>query len=109
MAAMLLVLTTAAGSASGAERIVGNWHTPSGHVARIEACGAAFCIFATAPQFKDKQIGRMTESGDGYAGEITDPETDRTYAGTATVNGSSLKLTGCALKIFCRSQTWTKL
>lgn len=100
---------TIAGSAGAAEPIVGNWHTPSGHVARIEACGGAYCIFATAPKFKDRQIGRMTASDDGYSGQITDPETDRTYSGTATVTGSSLKLTGCALKIFCRSQTWTKL
>lgn len=106
IAAMLFAL--AAGSAGAAEPIVGNWRTPSGHIARIEACGDAYCIFATAAKFKDRRIGRMTASGQGYAGEITDPETDRTYSGTATVSGSSLKLTGCALGIFCRSQTWTK-
>jgi uncharacterized protein (DUF2147 family) len=94
--------------AGAAESIVGNWLTASGHIAQIRQCDGGYCIIATAPAHRGKQIGRMSGSDGSYSGEITDPETDRTYSGSATVTGSSLKLTGCALKVFCRSQTWTK-
>ena len=50
----------------------------------------------------------MSGSGANYAGQITDPANGRTYEGTAKVEGNSLKLTGCALKIFCRSQNWIR-
>ncbi|HEX7919856.1 MAG TPA: DUF2147 domain-containing protein [Bradyrhizobium sp.] len=51
----------------------------------------------------------MKPAGDGtYAGTITDPQDDKTYSGTAKLAGSSLELTGCAMSVFCRTQTWKK-
>ncbi len=94
--------------ASAAEPVVGTWRTASGETATIAPCGGAFCISLTTGKFKGRQIGRMNGSGASYKGEITDPEADRTYSGSAEVSGASMKLTGCALKIFCKSQTWTK-
>ncbi|TIU33013.1 MAG: DUF2147 domain-containing protein, partial [Mesorhizobium sp.] len=41
---------------------------------------------------------------------ITDPETDKTYSGKATISGASLKMSGCVLGgLICKSQTWHKL
>ena len=106
VAAALLIGTL--GPASAAEPVVGTWRTASGETASIAPCGDAFCISLTTGKFKGRQIGRMSGTGAAYQGEITDPEADRTYAGRAEVSGASLKLTGCALKVFCKSQTWTK-
>jgi uncharacterized protein (DUF2147 family) len=103
-----LVFLTMAGGAL-ADPIEGNWRTQAGSTAAIAPCGGEFCIKLTSGAHSGKSIGRMKASGGGYTGTVTDPAEDKTYSGSATVSGSSLKLTGCALKIFCRSQTWRKL
>ena len=56
-----------------------------------------------------KRIGNMNGSGDSYTGEITDPANDKTYSGSASINGASLKMQGCVLKVLCKSQTWTRM
>ena len=94
--------------AQAAEPVVGSWKTASGETARIASCGGAYCITLMTGEFKGKQIGKMSGSGASYEGEVLDPKADKTYSGSATVTGSSLKLTGCALKIFCKTQTWSK-
>lgn len=94
--------------AQAAEPVVGSWKTASGETAKIASCGGAYCITLVTGKFSGKQIGKMSGSGTSYEGEITDPAADKTYAGSADVQGSSLKLTGCALKVFCKTQTWTK-
>ena len=104
----LAALIVGAGAASAAEPVVGSWRTASGEVAKIAPCGGAYCITLQSGKFKGRQIGRMSGSGGSYSGEITDPAADKTYAGSAKVTGASMKLTGCALKIFCKSQTWTR-
>lgn len=40
---------------------------------------------------------------------MTDPRDERTHQGRAVIDGSTLKLTGCALKIFCKSQVRTRV
>ena len=48
--------------------------------------------------------------GNKYTGSITDPATDKTYSGKATLTGSTLKMSGCVLGgLICKSQTWSKL
>lgn len=91
-----------------AEPVVGTWTTASGETAKIASCGGAYCITLVTGQFKGQQIGRMSGSGASYEGEITDPKAEKTYAGSAEVGATSMKLTGCALKVFCKSQTWKK-
>ncbi len=71
-----------------ADPIEGNWKTQSGETAKI---------------------GKMKASGGKYVGNITDPADDKEYSGSATVAGSKMKMTGCALKIFCKTQKWNKL
>ncbi|WP_075290264.1 DUF2147 domain-containing protein [Pararhizobium arenae] len=105
-----LALTLATASAGfAAEPIVGNWKTASGETAAIAACGGAYCITLKTGQHAGKKIGSMSGSGESYTGEITDPANDKTYSGSAAIQGSSLKMKGCVLKVLCKSQTWTKM
>jgi len=91
-----------------AASIEGNWRTQSGETAAIAKCGSSYCVTLRTGDYAGKRIGRMKGSGNSYSGTITDPTNDRKYAGTETVSGSSLKMKGCALKVFCRTQTWRK-
>jgi len=98
----------AASAAFAAEPIVGNWRTQSGEAAKISKCGSSFCITLASGKYSGKRIGRLKGSGGKYAGTITDPTDDKKYSGSARVSGSSMKLRGCALKVFCKTQNWKK-
>jgi uncharacterized protein (DUF2147 family) len=93
---------------SAAEPIEGNWKTQSGETASIAPCGGAFCITLKSGKYSGKRIGKISGSGASYSGTITDPADDKEYSGAAKVSGSSMRLKGCALKVFCKTQTWTK-
>ncbi len=99
----------AATSAAFAEPIVGNWKTEGGDTAAISACGGSFCIKLKSGKYSGKSIGKLKGKDGKYTGTITDPEDDKEYSGSAKVSGSSMKLKGCALRIFCRTQNWRKL
>lgn len=93
-----------------ADPIEGNWKTKDGDTAAIGACGSSFCITLKTGKYAGKTIGSMKASGGGkYKGTITKPTNGKTYSGSATLSGSSLKMSGCVLGILCESQTWTKL
>lgn len=96
-------------AAQAAEPIEGNWKTESGETAAIGKCGDGFCITLKTGKFSGRQIGKLSGAGNEYTGEITDPEADKTYSGSGSVSGNSLKMKGCVLKILCKSQTWTRL
>ena len=101
-------LLTATG-VSYADPIEGNWKTASGETAAISGSGS-FSIVLKTGKFAGKQIGSLKSSGGNkYSGTITDPADDKTYSGSARLTGTTLKMTGCALKIFCKSQTWRKM
>ncbi len=112
---MKRILTTAAvilaatNVSLAAEAIEGKWKTASGETATIAACGPAYCITVSTGIFAGRKIGTFTGKGDDYTGEITDPENDKTYSGSGTVSGNSLKMKGCVLKVLCKSQTWSRL
>ena len=97
--------------AAYADPIEGNWRTQSGETAAIGDCGGGFCITMKTGKHKGKGIGKIAPSGEGqYSGSITDPNTDKTYSGKASVDGGSMKLKGCVLGgLICKSQNWTKL
>lgn len=99
----------ATNAAQAAEPIVGNWKTASGATAEIAPCGGAFCVTLKTGKHAGKRIGNLAGSGGSYSGEITDPESDKTYSGSGSVDGNALKMKGCVLKILCKSQTWTRL
>ncbi|MER8532862.1 DUF2147 domain-containing protein [Mesorhizobium sp. M1005] len=97
--------------AAWADPIEGNWKTQAGSTAAISGGGGAFSIMLKSGKFAGKNIGSLKVAGDNkYAGTITDPETDKTYSGKASLSGSSLKMSGCVLGgLICKSQTWHKL
>ncbi|TIX45585.1 MAG: DUF2147 domain-containing protein [Mesorhizobium sp.] len=94
--------------AAWADPIEGNWKTQAGSTAAISGGGGAFSITL---KFAGKNIGSLKVAGaNKYAGTITDPETDKTYSGKASLSGSSLKMSGCVFGgLICKSQTWHKL
>jgi uncharacterized protein (DUF2147 family) len=106
IAATLLMTTV---GVHAAEPIEGNWKTTSGATAEIGQCGSAYCVTLKSGKFSGKQIGRMAGTDGSYTGEITDPETDRTYTGSGAVTGNTLKMKGCVLKVLCKTQTWTRM
>ncbi|MBN9548842.1 MAG: DUF2147 domain-containing protein [Alphaproteobacteria bacterium] len=96
--------------AAWADPIEGNWKTQAGSTAAI-AGGGSFSITLKSGKYSGKTIGSFKAAGDNkYTGTITDPETDKTYSGKATISGTSLKMSGCVLGgLICKSQTWHKL
>jgi uncharacterized protein (DUF2147 family) len=108
---LALAAVLAMGGAAWADPIEGNWRLESGSTAGIAGCGGAYCITLKSGKFKGKQIGSFSAKGNGqYSGKITDPESDKTYSGKATLSGNALKMSGCVLGgLICRSQNWTRL
>lgn len=105
MMATAAVLMTAGMAA--ADPIEGNWRTQTEATAAIAGCGGNFCITLKS----GKRIGTMQSVGKGsYTGKITDPETDKTYSGKASLPGKAPKMSGCVLGgLICRNQSWSRL
>jgi uncharacterized protein (DUF2147 family) len=106
---LVAVLALAATGARAAEPIEGSWKTASGETAVIGKCGTAYCVTLKTGKHSGKQIGKLSGKDGEYSGEITDPAEDKTYSGSGSVSGNSLKMKGCVLAILCKSQTWTRL
>lgn len=107
---MAIAATLLMAGAAYADPIEGNWKTKSGDTAAIASCGSGFCITLKTGKYAGKSIGKMSASGSNqYSGSITDPADDKTYSGSGTLSGAKLSMTGCALKIFCKTQVWSKL
>ncbi|MBK1624750.1 DUF2147 domain-containing protein [Afifella marina] len=94
---------------AAADPLEGNWVAATGNTVRISSCGDAFCMKVTSGPNKGKEIGRMKGSDGKYKGTVVNPEDDKTYSGSATLtSANSLKLKGCALGIFCKTQNWQR-
>jgi uncharacterized protein (DUF2147 family) len=137
-AALLTCLGLAAGTPALPAEPIGNWLTKDGNATvAIARCGAALCGTIVALKTPiDPATGRpqtdvnnpdaaktarpligvqiifgMTPSGtaDKWDGQLYNAEDGKTYSGSLTVTGANtLDLQGCALVIFCKSQTWTR-
>ncbi|MDF1607656.1 DUF2147 domain-containing protein [Hoeflea sp. YIM 152468] len=92
-----------------ADPIEGNWKTKSGETAAISACGGSYCVTLKTGKHAGKRIGKMTAKGGGYSGTITDPAKDKTYSGSASISGNTMKMKGCVLGVLCRSENWAKM
>jgi len=106
---LAIALLMTASAAFAEEPITGNWKTAAGDTAVIVPCGDSYCVTLKTGKYAGKQIGKMQGKGNSYTGQLTDPSEDKTYSGSGTVSGNSIKMQGCVLKIFCKSQTWTRL
>lgn len=107
---MAFAATLILAGAASADPIEGNWRTQSGATASI-AGGGSFSITLKSGKHSGKRIGTFSPAGsNAYSGKITDPDTDKTYTGKATLSGNTLKMKGCVLGgLLCKSQTWTRL
>jgi uncharacterized protein (DUF2147 family) len=106
---ILAMLASGAVQAFAAEPIEGSWKTASGETAAISKCGSAYCVTLKTGKHAGKQIGKMSGTGSDYKGEITDPEANKTYNGSGSVSGNALKMKGCVMSVFCKTQTWSRL
>ncbi|WP_431323611.1 DUF2147 domain-containing protein [Rhizobium sp. YTU87027] len=107
--ALATVFISIASAASGADTVVGTWKTANGETSAIDHCGSNYCIVAKSGRYAGQQIGFFSGAGDTYTGRLTDPRTKTTYSGRLIVSGNSLKLWGCATRVLCKTQTWTRL
>ena len=107
----------------------GTWLTQSGDTrVRIAKCGAAYCgtiVFSTHkkdennpdPKLRDRgivgvqMISDIKPSGDGYSGQLYNPQDGRTYAGKLKVTApNTLVLSGCVFGgLICLSQNWSRV
>jgi uncharacterized protein (DUF2147 family) len=122
------------GPANAAEAGVrGYWQEPSGAVIQIAQCAEALClkIVALAPgdhphtdvhNPDEKLRGRplcglrvgqdftQTDSQHADGGHVYDPRSGRTYSGSMTAQGNTLKLRGyLGIELLGRTQTWTRV
>lgn len=109
--AIIALACAASTTAFASDPIVGNWRTEAGSTAAIAPCGSAFCVTLRSGQHAGKRIGSFSAAGAGkYSGTIVDPASDKSYSGSATLSGRSVRLSGCVLGgLICRSQTWSRL
>lgn len=112
---MLRILVTAAvlsasmvsGAFAQTDPIARNWTRPNGTVIKFQACGAAYCAIVQTGEHKGKQAGSMSGSGGKYRGTLTDLSENKTYKGKASLNGNSLKMSGCILGgLACKTEVW---
>jgi len=106
---LVAALVFSASAVLADEPIVGNWKTGEGDTAAIAHCSSGYCVTLKTGKYAGRQIGRMQGKGSIYSGELTDPVDNKTYNGSGTVSGNTVRMQGCVLKVFCKSQTWTKL
>ena len=134
-ACILAVSAVTASAASGPVPVEGLWRTPTdnGRI-RIEECGGKVCgrlvtsdRLVTTPDQRDAHNhdralrGRILKGvtivqgftggpTEWSGGTVYDPAGGGTYSGRIKLVGpNSLKLTGCIIEPFCRSQTWTRV
>ena len=108
-ACTVFLLAASSSLTSAAEPIVGDWKTKSGETAGISKCGSSFCIKLKTGTYAGQKIGKLKGSGAEYSGTITDPEDGKEYTGSAKVGAKSMKLKGCAFKVFCQTHLWKRL
>lgn len=135
VAALGLGMAFAASGAS-AQDVSGMW-TASGGKARVRIadCGGGLCanvVSLTEPNDTDGKpkvdknnadagkrarkivgialLSGMKPNGDkAWKGSIYNPEDGKTYTAHMTLEGSSLKVQGCALGgLICKTQVWTR-
>ncbi|MEO0881148.1 MAG: DUF2147 domain-containing protein [Pseudomonadota bacterium] len=104
--------------------ITGDWATEGyGAVVRMDVCAGRpdeLCgelIWAWEPDdLKPGSVGSLMFEGAAFDGEmwiggrLHNPEDGRIYRGSIAQTGpDTLKLRGCAARVFCRTQTWRRL
>lgn len=97
-----------AGAAIAAEPIEGTWKRSNGTLIRYAGSGGQFCGTVMTGEYKGKSIGCMSGSGANYKGKVNKLDEGKTYSGSVTVNGNSMKLSGCVAMVLCKTETMTR-
>lgn len=112
-------------ASAGADPIEGVWKTQPDdgvyyHV-KMKPCGAGFCgefiqKFADGQKVQTDVIGKnavydlVAQGGGKYEGKAWKPSNNKTYKGSGTLNGDTLKVGGCVLGgLICLKQTWNRV
>ncbi len=109
IALTIVALGSLAAGPSFAEGLPGFWKTASGETAEIAACPQSYCVTLRTGRFAGRMIGHFRPANNRFEGQITDPSNNKTYDGHATVVGNRLNLSGCVMKVLCKTQVWTRL
>lgn len=98
-----------AGPAFAAQPIEGSWKRSNGTVIRYAATGGnQYCGTVMTGEYKGQSIGCMSGAGNSYKGKVNKLDEGKTYSGSATVNGNSMKLSGCVAMVLCKTETLTR-
>lgn len=111
IASIVLALSIALPSVGQAAGIEGIWKTANGSKVKLYGCGSAICASVLSGKHKGIRIGaNLNKKSEGlYVGSLVNPVDQKTYAGKAQlVSAKLLKVQGCAMKVFCASETWTR-
>ena len=117
----------ASAGASFADPVLGVWKTQPGDTGgylyvNVAKCGDALCGViqqayqkggAVSPAYEHvgkRMLWDMKADGNGAysGGKIWAPDRNKTYKSKMSLNGNSLKVSGC-VAIVCRSQTWSRI
>ena len=119
-----LILALAAAQAAQPAPIEGLWKNPIGSaIIAVAPCGNALCgkvVWASARG--QREVAKTTSNvvgttvltavkpkGKGWAGQLFIPDDNiHVSAKLQLLSATQLKLTGCAMAVFCRSQIWTR-
>ncbi len=122
---LVLLILGGAGASPG---ITGDWVTPNKSVVRMYPCGNDICgklVHISVAETKDRNNPqpslrerplcgldiaegfRMKDQTHAQGGHVYDPESGKTYRGTITAEGDTLKLRGyVGVPLFGRTETW---
>lgn len=106
----------------------GTWLTESGSKVRVARCGSGYCgtLASTTgsgldvnnpdPALKARKLvgvqilSTTSPTADGFEGTLYNPNDGKTYSGSMTPKGADhLAVSGCVLRVLCKSQTWTRV
>ncbi len=91
----------------------GNWKRPkNGAIIKVYKCAGGLGMKVVSSPNK-KSVGKRLmcgakKSGKSWKGTLTSSEDGKKYSGTVKLSGGKLKLTGCALSIFCKTESWSR-
>lgn len=107
-----IALLAVSAPAVWAASVEGRWKTEAGAEADLYRCAnGATCVKLVTGPYAGTVISRdLVGEGESLSGTLLNPEDGRTYSGRATPQADgTLRLKGCALKIFCKTQVWTRI
>jgi len=91
--------------AFAAEPIVGMWKRGNGTLIEFAPCSAGFCGTVRSGEYNGQAIGTMAGAGGDYQGTVNVLDEGKTYKGKASVNGNTMKMSGCVMGgLICRGE-----